>query len=141
MKLPYEIEKEEEEEFYGLIDGVRPEDHLENYQNLSNCFCLELANSIRIIYISILEYKLRLCVTCYVRMGQPENYEPRTSWHSIWVMTPEWSYHKLNCTECGERLLKLKRAYRCIECIEECLENERELFEKEDQEIEVITRW
>jgi len=59
----------------------------------------------------IREYKLRLCIACYMKMGQPEIYEPRTSWHSIWVMTPEWSNYKLNCAECGDRLFKLKRAY------------------------------
>jgi len=89
MKLPYEIEKEEEEEYYGPIDGIRPEDHLEYYQGLSKCFCLGLANNVGIIYVSILEYKLRLCIACYMKIRQPEIYEPRTSWHSIWVMTPE----------------------------------------------------
>jgi len=141
MKLPFELSKEEEEEYYGPIDGVRPEDHPEAYQNLRKCFCLTLANNVELVYISILEYRLRLCVTCYISKGQPEIYEPYTSWHSIWVMTPEWSPYKLNCEECGDRLFKLKRAYRCTECIEECFESEEELFSKEDQEIEVLTRW
>jgi len=79
MKLPYETRKEEEEEYYGPIDGVRPEDHLENYQGLSKCFCLGLANNVGIIYVSILQYKLRLCIACYMEMGEPENYEPKTS--------------------------------------------------------------
>jgi len=74
MKLPYELSKEEEEEFYGPIGGVRPEDHLESYQDLSKCFCLNLANNVDLIYVSILEFKLRLCKTCYLRTGQPEIY-------------------------------------------------------------------
>jgi len=51
MKLPYKLGKEEEEEFYGSIDGVRPEKHLETYQGLSKCFCLSLANNIDLIYV------------------------------------------------------------------------------------------
>jgi len=54
------------------------------------------------------------------------------------LMTPEWSNYKLNCVKYGNRILKLKRAYRCTECTEECIENEKELFRKQDQEIEII---
>jgi len=104
MKLLFELTKEEEEEeYYGPIDGVRPEDHLEAYRSLNKCFCLTLANNVGLIYVSILEYKLRLCTACYIKKGQPEMYEPQISWYSIWVMTPEWSPYKLNCEECGDR--------------------------------------
>ena len=51
MKLPKETSEEEQNEYYGPIDGICPEDYIQTYKELLDCFCLKNYQHDEIIFV------------------------------------------------------------------------------------------
>ena len=68
MKLPKETPEEEQNEYYGPIDGICLEDYIETYKKLLDCFCLKKYRHDEVIYVERMYPRIRLCKDCYNRI-------------------------------------------------------------------------
>ena len=111
---------------FEMWDGVRAEDHPEEYEDLLRAVC---ARSDTITYVSNFVPRTRLCRTCY---GQLQGrgrlwYQLRTTYHS--VVTALHAVHSA-CSRCDRRLITTRPASQCAECVSTFLEGVRKIPKK-----------
>lgn len=135
---PFRTKEQEGEEFYGPIDGVKPEHHRENYGLLPNLKCITPLE--RPLYYDP-QIKITICQPCHTSRFTDEERQyfiPHGS-HNLQIDT----HARPSCAVCRRRVVLIREAERCRECIEEYLETDdpgKAALARGD-EIEVITRW
>lgn len=134
----YRTEEQQGEEFYGPIDGVKPEDYRESYPLLSFMKCL---TPLRGQIYSHQTQGIKICGDCYENECA-EGLRARFVAHS-WHVMQKFQHVKPDCEICGHLIFIARPAERCTECIEEYLEASplAKIQMTAGKEIDVITRW
>lgn len=111
----------EKNQYYGLIDGVRPIDHQDTYYVLNKSRCMKSAVQ-EVVYIRDRHPWKRLCVECYVERGEPNNFNMDTAWHLLCSPLNGVPLDlKLRCAGCKKLVMRFENAWTCRECIEQFL--------------------
>lgn len=128
------------DEFYGPIDGVLPQDHMETYKDILNSYCLRAISHQDKIFIEETRPRRRLCEDCYIALGLPQQFKFNDAQHSIYMCNRYIRQYALHCIHCKKQLMILRlMAFQCKDCIEEYLNNQETLLLQ--GEIFVYKRW
>lgn len=141
MMLPEDSEGQNE--FYGPIDGVLPQDHTDTYKDLLNSYCLRAISTTEKIYREDMLPRRRLCENCYIELDSPEQFKYCNLQHSIYIhhrYNHNINLYALHCVKCKKQLLICElMAFECRDCIEEYLINHKTLLSQ--GELLVVKRW
>lgn len=135
MKLPIELPEEEENEFYGPIDGVRPVDHV-FYRGIYEMICVTGT-----AFVNLREHSIDnvLCEKCHAEIYENRiNESPYQRIYKHLIMTEDVRVSVL-CKSCQQEVYSDKAAEDCRECIEEYLDSKNKILC--GIPVEVITRW
>ncbi|XP_011859467.1 PREDICTED: uncharacterized protein LOC105556962 [Vollenhovia emeryi] len=117
---------EEDNEYYGPIDGARPQDHSDTYWMLLQSSCLQkIVNEP--IYVSKFYSWVKLCEVCYSerQIRGVDAYELKENYHAITSRLHRLTWeHKTGCIRCKKELMWVRPAHQCRDCIEEYLVKE-----------------
>lgn len=131
--------QEDDENCHGPMDGVRPHDFPETYEQLLKHFCVKPFS----LPIYCLDNKRRVCQDCYENGLDNE----------VRVLYQEGGYHSMcrnagvanatKCHVCQRRIAYITPAGSCTECIEEFFEVTGEDLRNmsRGKTIDVLTRW
>lgn len=124
MIIDHEIASGDFNEYYGPIDGVRPEDYTDtNYTYLAIMYsvCLKAIDNEE-IYVRDNRRNNRMCGHCYTTY-RPPNYIKVESGHLVRHRRNFNPNTKLYCEKCFKQILRENTsANNCQECIEEIIE-------------------
>ena len=131
-----ERNNQEDNEKYGPIDGIRPEDYSYRYSTLLRCRCISLKQGVG-LFLAMVGHIF--CQQCVQRYGERPLVEG--------ILTPRYGFHNLtteieqslNCAICTKSILQSKSAIQCRECIEQFLISESLL--SLSNTVEVITQY
>ena len=133
-----ERDDQENNEKYGPIDGIRPEDYPRRYSTLLQCRCISLIQGVG-TFLAIDQVGHIFCQQCVQRYGERPLAQgilnPRYGFHNLTTKIEQ----SLNCAICTKSILHSKSAIQCQECIEQFLISEYLLILSNT--VEVITQY
>ena len=106
------------------IDGEFPIEYPERYRRFLSLACYKIARNIQALYENKFN-RVRICMSCYdeTHPNLRPNFECKMEWHSIGGETEV----RMECSRCNTTLLRRRRAFECLDCLEQILDNEHRI--------------
>lgn len=140
MKLPAHLQNKDLQEYYGPMDGVLPENHIDQPHGIPNGDYLAINYSVCLtapthdeIYIEQNRHRRRLCRTCY-HSYRPADFSLLITNHIVHHRGNYNPNQKLYCYRCFKQVFwENGRGSRCSDCIEQMMDTALNRFIQSEQ--------